>query len=283
MKTGIVLEGGACKGVFTSGVLDVMMEREMTFDYCIGVSAGAGNAMNFKSRQIERAYKIVAGDETPAYYGLHQAKRSGRLVDLDLVYNKLSYEPPLPFDFHAYYESPMECEYTVACCETGFPEYLSETVYQKRLIDIVKASCSMPGICSPVEIDGKHYLDGGIADSMPVFHAMGRGCDRIVLVTTKPPADLHPTDYSRLRHLMSRLYRKKYPLFYEKLMTRVDRYFAQLDEILELEKEGAVLIIRPEQCNVRSMEKDRAKMREYYRHGRAVIERDWEKLEDYLR
>lgn len=281
MKTGLVLEGGACRGVFTSGVLDVMMERGMTFDYCIGVSAGAGNAMAFKARQIGRAFRMTTGDT--CYYGLSQVRRSRKLLDLDLLYSEMSYDPKDPFDFKAYYENPMECEYVLTCCETGQPEYLSENVYQKRMIQIVKASCSMPGICSPVVLDGKHYLDGGIADPMPVFHALSKGCDRVVLVTTKPADNLHPTDYSRLRPLLSKLYKGKYPAFYAKLMTRVKRYFAQLDEILELEKEGQIIVIRPETCNIKSLEKDKDKIKEYYFHGREVAEKQWEKLEQYLR
>ena len=168
MKTGLVLEGGGCRGVFTSGVLDLFQERGLWFDYCVGVSAGAGNAMNYKSCQPGRALALSAGEDSPVYYGFSQARKSGKLLDLDLVYNRLSFEPPYPFDFARYYENPMACEYVVTCCETGQAVYLEETVYRKRLVDIVKASCSMPGLCAPVEIDGAHYLDGGIADPMPV-------------------------------------------------------------------------------------------------------------------
>lgn len=283
MKTGLVLEGGACRGVFTSGVLDVMMERNLTFDYCIGVSAGAGNAMNYKSHQPERAYELVAGDDTPPYYGLSQAKSSRKLLDLDLVYNKLSYDSKVPFDFTSYYHSPMECEYTVTCCETGQPEYLSERVYQKRLISIVEASSSMPGLCPPVLIDGEHYLDGGIADPMPVFRALSQGCDRVVLVMTKPAANLHPTDFTRLRPLLSKLYRSKYPALYQTLMTRVPRYFAQLEEILQLEQDGKVFLIRPEFCQIKALEKDRSQMRNYYQHGRQIAEARWDAMMNYLK
>lgn len=283
MKTGLVLEGGGCRGVFTSGVLDLFQERGLTFDYCVGVSAGAGNAMNFKSCQPGRALALTTGEDIPAYYGLSQARRSGKLLDLDLMYGRLSMEGPSPFDFGRYYENPMECEYTLTNCETGHPAYLGETVYRRRLIDIVKASCSMPGLCAPVEIDGAHYLDGGVADPMPVFRALAKGCDRVVLVTTKPASNLHPTDYTRLRPLMARLYKRRYPAFYAALMTRIPRYFAQLEEILELEREGQVFLIRPESCEIRSLEKDREKMRAYYRHGRETAEARWEALEGFLK
>lgn len=282
MKTGLVLEGGACRGVFTSGVLDVFQERGLTFDYCVGVSAGAGNAMNYKSRQPGRALTLTAGEGEPVAYGLAQARKSGKLLDLDLLYDQMSYDPDHPFDFAGYYQNPMECEYTLSCCETGQASYLGETVYRKRLISIVKASCSMPGLCAPVEIDGLHYLDGGVADPMPVFRALQKGCKRVVLVTTKPKDNLHPTDYTRLRPLMSRLYKRRYPAFYGALMTRIPRYFAQMEEILRLEREGQVFLIRPERCEIRSLEKDREKMREYYRHGRKQAEGSWESLMEFL-
>ena len=194
MKTGLVLEGGACRGIFTTGVLDYWMEKGRTFDYCLGVSAGAGNAMNYKSGQKGRVFAMTAEEDMPEYYGISQLKNSGHLLDLDYLYHTLSYEGKYPFDFAAYYQNPMVCEYVVTCCETGQPEYLEENVYQKRLLEIVKASSSMPGICSPVELGRKHYLDGGISDPLPVFHAMAEGCDRVVLVTTKPTSDIHPTD-----------------------------------------------------------------------------------------
>lgn len=282
MKTGLVLEGGGSRGVFTSGVLDVFMERGLAFDYCAGVSAGAGNAMNFKSRQAGRAWAILGGTDPHVYYGMSQARKSGRMLNLDFLYNTMSFQGPLPFDFHAYYENPMVCEYVLTCCETGQAAYFQEAVYQKRLVEIVKASCSLPGLCAPVKIGDAHYLDGGIADAMPVFRALNQGCEKVVLVTTKPAENLQPTDYTRQRTLLRRLYKGKYPAFYAALMTRVKRYFAQLDEILELEKEGQILVIRPRICNVRTLEKDAEQLGVYYRHGRQTAEEQWQALQAYL-
>ena len=171
---------------------------------------------------------------------------------------------------------------SVTCCETGQAEYLSESVYQNRLLDIVKASCSLPGICAPVALDGKHYLDGGIGDSLPVFRAMSKGCEKVILVTTKVASDVHPTDYSRVRPLMSRLYKRRYPAFFAALMTRCKRYFAELDEILELEKEGQILVIRPEVCNVKTLERDAEAMQAFYEHGYAIGEAWLPKIRAYL-
>ncbi len=283
MKTGLVLEGGGSRGVFTSGVLDVMMERGLTFDYCIGVSAGAGNAMHFKSGQIGRTRDMLIGRDDFSYYGLAHMRETGKLLDLDLLYHTLSYDEKNPFDFSAYYRNPMVCEYVTTCCETGQAMYFQETVYQKRMLDIVKASCSLPAFTSPVLIDGQHHMDGGLADPLPVFRAMQQGCDKLVLVTTKPLKNLHPTDYSRKRVLFAKLYKRKYPAFYACLMTRAKHYQAQLGEILQLEKDGQLLIIHPEECTIKGLERDQEKMMEYYRHGRRVAEARWDALENYLK
>lgn len=282
MKTGLVLEGGACRGVFTSGVLDEMMEWGLRFPYCIGVSAGAGNAMNFTSRQQGRALEVVAGLGGKSYYGLKTARATGKMLDLDWVYDTMSFEGDHPFDFDAYYENPMETEYTLTCCETGKAEYFSERVYRKRLIEIVKASCSMPGICPVAVIEGKHYLDGGIADPLPVRHAFSRGCDQVLLITTKPREDLHPTDYRKMRHVLHRLYGRRYPLLYDALMDRIPRYFEEMAWIEEQEKEGRVLTLRPRFCDIRSLEKDREKMHAYYAQGREIGKENREKIEAFL-
>ncbi len=282
MKTGLVLEGGACRGVFTTGVLDEFMDRGLEFDYCIGVSAGAGNALNYKSRQRGRVVSMLTDENFPAYFGLSQARTSRKLLDLDLLYNTMSFEGDFPLDFAAYYDNPMECEYVLSDCGSGRPAYLREKVYRKRLVNIVKASSSMPGICAPVQVDGRFYLDGGVADPLPVERALQQGCDRVVLVTTKPADDLHPTDYTRLRPVLYKLYGRRFPQFYDSLMTRIPRYFSQLDRILELEKQGRVFVIRPQVCGIKGLEKDKAKMREYYDHGMECARKNWTDLMNYL-
>lgn len=281
-KTGLVLEGGACRGVFTSGVLDVMLERGLSFDYCIGVSAGAGNAMNFKSRQSGRAYTLTAGDSQRKYFGLKQASYSRNLIDLDYLYETLSYQGAFPFDFNAYYKNPMVCEYVLSCCETGKAAYFREDVHQKRLLEIVKASSAMPGLCQSRTIDGLHYLDGGVTDALPVYRAFSQGCDKVVLVTTKPAENLHPTNYARLRPIFQKLYKKKYPAFFDTLMDRIPHYFSQLEEILNWEQAGKIFVIRPEHCTIKTLEKDREEMRRYYQQGKNVVKKQWGRLTNYL-
>lgn len=282
MKTGIVLEGGASRGVFTTGVVDVFLEKGLAFDYCVGVSAGAGNAMNYKSGQKRRVYTLAADASIHSYFGLGQARRSRKLLDLEYLYDTLSCEGSSPFDFDAYFRDPMDCEYVLTCCQTGQAAYFRENRDRQRLLTAVKASCAMPGLCRPYTIDGQHYLDGGIGDPLPVGRAMEQGCERIVLVMTKPAANLRPADYSRMRPLLHRLYGRKYPALYQALMTRAQRYFAQLEQILTWEQEGKVFVIRPQICDIRVLEKDRDKLRHYYNHGRAIARERWPALQQYL-
>lgn len=283
MKTGLVLEGGACRGVFTSGVLDVFQAQGIAFDYCIGVSAGAGNAMNYKSRQPGRCFTLIAGEEDAPFFGLATLLKSGDTIDLDYLFDTLSFSGKLPFDFDTYHKNPMQCEYVLTDCLTGQPAYLAENVYHKRLTEIVKGSCAMPGFCKPRHIDGRAYLDGGVADAMPVFRALSQGCERVVLVMTKPENNLRPMDYTKLRPVLQKLYGRRYPALYEALMTRVKRYFAQLDEISKLEDRGKLFIIRPTRCEVKGLEKDRQKLRAYYAHGKAVARKQLPGMLQYLK
>ncbi len=283
MKTGLVLEGGACRGVFTTGVLDVFQEQGITFDYCIGVSAGAGNAMNYKSRQPGRCLTLLTGAGGRPYFGFTTVKGTGNVIDLDYLYDELSFGGELPFDFAAYHANPMECEFVLTDCRTGGPAYLSETVYHKRLTEIVKGSCAMPGLCKPRVIDGVPYLDGGVADAMPVQRAFDKDCRRVVLVMTKPRNNLHPTDYRKLRPVLYKLYGRRYPALYEALMSRVDRYFAQLAEIEALEKAGTLFVVRPKTCRVGTLEREKEALRQYYRHGRKTALEQLEQLKEYLK
>ena len=282
MKTGVVLEGGASRGVFTTGVVDVFLEKGLTFDYCIGVSAGAGNAMNYKSGQRRRIYTLTADTSSRSYFGFGQIRRSHRFLNLEYLYDTLSHEGTLPFDFDAYFRNPMVCEYVLTNCQTGQAEYIRENGDRQRLLMAVKASCAMPGLCRPYNIGGQHYLDGGITDPMPAGRAIKQGCDRIVLVMTKPVANLRPADYSRMRPLMYRLYGRDFPALYEALMHRAQQYFAQLAQISEWEQEGKVFVIRPRFCDIKVLEKDRDKLRHYYNHGRAVALERYPALLEYL-
>lgn len=274
MKTGLILEGGAARGIFTAGVLDRLMENGIYFPYVIGVSAGGGNAMSYVSRQKGRMARMIRVPRNESYYGFRQFLNSKRIINLD----KMAFEYPykqFPFDFDTYFNSGIETEYVCTCMETGKAEYFSEDNDCERLLKIIKASCSVPMLCEPVELDDvmsdadggvKHYLDGSIADSIPIEHALEMGCDKLIVVLTKPGRDTRPTDYTKFRKIIHTMY-KQYPAFEEACMTRVERYEKTVELMEELEEQGRLMIIRPTLPPISKFEKDADKINESYRDG----------------
>lgn len=265
MKTGLILEGGAVRGIFTAGVLDRLMENGIYFPYVIGVSAGGGNAMSYVSRQKGRTCRMINVPRGESYYGFKQFLGSKKLINLD----KMAFEYPykqFPFDFDTYFNSGIETEYVCTCMETGEAEYFSEENDCERLLTICKATCSVPMLCEPVEIEGRHYLDGSIADSIPIEHALDMGCDKLVIILTKPDSSTAPTDYSKFRKVIHAMY-KDYPAFEEACLSRVERYWETVRLMEELEEQGRIYVFRPALPAISKFEKDGAKIMESYRDG----------------
>lgn len=279
MKTGLILEGGALRGVFTAGVLDRLMENGVYLPYVIGVSAGGGNAMGYRSQQIGRTAQLMTAPKNETYYGFRQFLGSHRLIDLD----KMCYEYPykqFPFDFTRYFDSDIQSEYVCTCCETGEAEYLSENSDERRLLTICKATCSVPMLCEPVELDGKHYLDGSIADSIPIERALEQGCDRLVIVLTKPEGNVTPTDYRKFSGVIRAMY-KDYPKFIEACLERVDNYEKTAALMKKLTEEGRVTVIRPTGEAISKFERDQKKISAFYNNGRAQAERCLPQIMDW--
>ena len=186
-EAGLVLEGGATRGVFTSGALDYLMEKDLYFSYVVGVSAGSCNAVDYVSKQIGRTRDcmIHRGKEYSYYYGLKDFVKERSLLDMDMIFNKYPNEL-FPFDFDTYFSNGMTCEIVTTNCLTGNAEYMTEDNDSDRLMKICRASSSMPLVCPIVNIDGIPYLDGGLADSIPVKHVQEKGLKKIVRILTRP-------------------------------------------------------------------------------------------------
>ena len=279
MKTGLILEGGAVRGIFTAGVLDRLMENGIYFPYVVGVSAGGGNAMSYVSRQIGRTARQINAPKSESYFGLKQFVEVHKIINLD----KMAFEYPykqFPFDFETYFSSDIDVEYACTCCETGKAEFFSEKSDEQRLMTIVKATCSVPMLCDPVEIEGKHYLDGSIADSIPIEHAFEMGCDKVVIVLTKPDSSVAPTNYSKFKKVITHMY-KNYPEFVEACMTRVERYQQTVSLMERLQAEGKAFIIRPQIPTISKFEQDSRKIMELYRHGYTLMDKRLIELVDW--
>ena len=269
-NTGLVLEGGGMRGVFTSGVLDAFMVHQLYFPYVVAVSAGACNGMSYISRQPRRA-RISNIDYLARYHyiGLRHLVTQGCIFDRKLLYDKFPNEF-IPFDFDTYFRYADRFEMVTTNCLTGRAMYLSETHDRQRALDIVKASSSLPYVSKIVMVDGIPMLDGGIVDSIPLRHAEGLGYKRNVLILTRNRGYRKTGRDHKIPHFVY----KNYPLLRVVLSRRLEAYNEQLAYVEQAEAEGRVVCIRPERpVEVDRIEKDTAKLEALYEEGYRLGER----------
>ena len=263
-KTGLILEGGGMRGVFTCGVLDAFMKHDLYFNYVVAVSAGACNGMSYISRQPRRA-RLSNIDMLAKYdyIGLKHLLRQGCIFDPDMIYNRFPNEL-IPFDWNTYFKHSHTFEMVATNCLTGKAEYLSENSDKERCMSIVKASSSMPYVSKIVDVDGTPMLDGGIVDSIPVMRAIEKGCEKNVVVLTRNKGY---RSKEKDRKTPAFIY-KNYPRLRVDLSKRVKAYNQQLNMIDNLEEKGLIICIRPEKpMEVGRIEKDVQKLERLYEEG----------------
>ena len=266
-NTGLVLEGGGMRGVFTSGVLDAFMKYKLYFHYIVAVSAGACNGLSYASRQPRRA-RISNIDMLAKYdyIGLRHLVTQGCIFDPDLLYHRFPYEL-IPFDYEEYFHNCRNgdiFEMVVTNSQTGFAEYLSESSGDThRLNALARASSSLPYVSKIVEVDGKELLDGGI-DSIPILRSIETGHETNVVISTRNKGW---RDTGR-DHKQPKFIYRNYPRLRVALSRRIEAYNRQLDLVDELEEQGKILVIRPEEpIVVGRMEKDVDKLEHLYEEG----------------
>ena len=199
---------------------------------------------------------------------------------MDMLFDKFPNEI-YPFDFETYFASEMECELVVTNCITGAAEYLSEDKDPERLMKICRASSSMPLAAPIANVDGIPYMDGGLADSIPIEHALEKGNDKIVVVLTRNPGYRKKRALKATEQLYKRAY-KKYPNLVRAIMTRNAVYNRQMKLIEKLEEEGKIFVIRPLIPTVSRMEKDYDKLQHFYMHGNRLMKKEYQGLLEYL-
>lgn len=265
-KRGLVLEGGALRGLFTAGIIDVMMEHDVWPDALIGVSAGAAFGCNYKSRQPGRAIRYnsrFAGD--PRYSGLRSLLLSGDYFNARFAYHVVPKEYDV-FDDEAFEQNPMTFIAVCTDVETGQPVYKQLERSDETTYDWIRASASMPLFSRIVELEGYKLLDGGVADSIPLEYFEQIGYRHNVVILTQP--DGYRKSHNRLMPIM-RLSLRKYPKMIEALDHRHEMYNRQLDYVSEAEREGRCLVIRPDApLPIGHVSHDAAKMRRVYDIGR---------------
>lgn len=240
----LILEGGSFRGQFTAGVLDVLLEAGVAFDACWGVSAGALNGMNFKSRQIGRGCRVnLAFRDDKRYMSLSALAKTGSVVGYDFMFDDIQNRID-PFDNEAFRANPMPFYAVVTDLLFGTADYL-EVADPVGDLDRVRASTSLPLMAPPVEIGGHQYLDGGLADAVPVEHVLEEaGFERAVVVLTRERGfEKAPYDASMLAAAQARY--APYPYFVETLRNRHLRYNEQREHIWAYERAGRALVVCP--------------------------------------
>ena len=273
-KTGLVLEGGGMRGVFTCGVLDYLMDHKISFPYAIGVSAGACNGLSYMSHQRGRGkYSNIDLLAKYKYIGIRPLIKKRGLIDQQLLFHRFP-DRILPYNYKAYAENPSRFEMVTTDCITGRACYWEEKFDEKLIIDIVKASSSLPYACPIIYVEGRPMLDGGIVDSIPLLRAYEQGYDKCVVVLTRNKGYRKST---KDVPVPSFIY-KRYPRLRVALRNRNKIYNEQLELVERLEEEGKIIVIRPEKpIVVGRMETSVKKLTDLYEQGyvcaKKVIER----------
>jgi predicted patatin/cPLA2 family phospholipase len=281
-NSGLILEGGGMRGVYTAGVLDVFMENQIYFPYVIGASAGACNAASYLSRQLGRN-KTVNLDycSHPEYISYRNwlFKKKG-LFGMDFIFDELP-NRLVPFDYKAFKESEEKFVIVTTDCKTGRPVYLTRDDYEENeLSTVLRASASLPFMAPMVKLRDRHLMDGGIADPIPVLKAVQDGVSKGVVVLTQNPG------YRKKKPKLTWVTKRVYPDFSgldESLKARYLKYNQTLDYIEEEEKKGNLFVLRPvEKMNVKRVERDSKKLEVLYEQGRKDAAKQLESLKNWL-
>ena len=278
--TGLVMEGGAMRGLFTCGVIDVFMEQGICFDKAVGVSAGAAFGCNFKSKQIGRPRRYnekYCSDKR--YASWSSWLRTGDLFNVKFCYETLPFELD-PWDTEAFVNDPMEFYCVATDASTGKPVYHKCEDGGREDIRWIRASASMPVFSNPVEIDGGFYMDGGTSDPIPLAFAERLGCERIVVIETQPKGYVK----QKQKYLpVIRKALKDFPNLVKALERRHILYNREKVYIREKEAKGEVFVIRPAHpLHIKSSEKNPSELERVYQEGRRAAEELLDKMVGWI-
>ena len=283
MKTALVLEGGALRGMYTSGVLDAFLEENLPVDCVVGVSAGALNAMNYVSGQKGRSAQInLTYCDNPKYIGREAIARSKGIIGFDYLFEEIS-KKEIPFDEEAFAQSKIRCVSCVTNCTTGKAEYYEKSEMKPEKYNrVVQASSSMPLASRRVKLGKDYYLDGAVADSVPVDWAIQEGYDNIIVVLTRDKKFRKKLLTNKEKQVY-RLAYKSQPKLIEKLLTMPERYNALRERMDTLEKEGKIYILRPQkEVTVGRLEKDKKKLQDLYDEGYTQAKKELKAMKKYM-
>ena len=281
MKTMLVLEGGALRGIYTAGVLDVLLDQNIQIDAIVGVSAGALFGINYISKQRGRCLRYTLENcKNKHYMGFYSWITTGNIMNKDFCFNKLIYETD-PFDFKTFKKSKTKFYCVVTNLDTGKAEYIEIKDIEKQM-EYLRASGSMPLVSKTIEIDGKKYLDGGIADSVPIEWAKKQGYDRIIVVETRPK-DYIKKELSLITCWINKCFYKKYPNLLQTIKNRPKKY-NQIKRYLIEDQNKNYYVIRPSKTvDIKRIEHNKEKIEEMYQLGVKDAKDKLKDLNKYLK
>lgn len=278
MKIGLVLEGGAMRGMYTAGVLDTFLDKDFWVDGIISVSAGALFGVNYPSRQKGRAIrynKKFISDKR--YISFKSLMSTGNIVNKDFAFYEVPFKYDV-FDNKTFKESDIDFYVSVTNLQTAQAEYV-KLIDPLAQMEVLRATSAMPYVSKPVEIDGIPYLDGAIADSIPVEQMQKLGYDKIIVILTRT------LDYRKSKPMtwIAKWFYRRYPHFADAVNQRYAMYNRQVENVIKLAEKGDIFVIRPSvDLKIKRIEKDPNKLQAMYELGIKDMQFQWKNLLDYL-
>ena len=281
-KVGLILEGGGMRGIYTAGVLDFFIEKNIEVDLVVGVSAGGCHAASYLSKQYKRAFHTnVDYLHDKNYLSFSNLIKTGSMFGMDMMFNKIP-NGLYPYDHETFKKSKSEFVVVTTNCETGRAEYFTLTDMKKEIL-YLQASCSIPMFANIVEIDGYKLVDGGISDSIPIEYAIKRGCNKNIVILTRDKTYIKNKVNSVATSLLKRKY-KEYPNLVKSIENRHISYNKSLDLVKELEKTNNALVIRPKSVvKVSQVEKNYDKLYNLYMDGYNDAKESYDRILNFIK
>ena len=279
MSVGLVLEGGAMRGMYTAGVLDVFLENNIIIDGIIGVSAGVLFGVNYLSKQKGRAIrynKKYANDSR--YMGIKSLITTGNVINKQFAFYDVPFKLDI-FDEETYKKSKTDFYATVTNINTGKPEYIKIKEPLKEM-EVLRATSAMPFVSQIVKLDKGEYLDGGLSDSIPVEKCISLGYKKIIVILTRP------IDYRKKKpkEFITKIKYKKYPNLVKTINTRYKNYNNSVEKIIDLENKKEIFVIRPSKSlKIKRIERNKEKLQEMYDLGVEDCKRNMKDLKEFLK
>lgn len=281
-KIGLLVEGGGMKCAYSAGVLDIFLDEGINFDYAIGISAGAANTASFLAGQRDRNKRFYTDHVSEdGYIGLKTLFKTGQFFGLQYIYRDLSNSDGADaLDYEAMIANPTEAEF-VATSSHGLVRYFNKNEIIKDDYRVIMASSALPVMCNPIEIDGEYYFDGGVCDSLPIDRALAMGCDKVVILSSKPEGYvMKPQGH---RAVYSAGLRRKYPDIVTALNHRHEDYNDSLRKIKKLKQEGTVMVYNPSaELEISTTTTDPAVMQAFYDNGVEDAKNRMEELRRFM-